>query len=376
MLIAILAAAVAATSVVPRPADSLDALMGPGISRELAVYRAARISHVSYDLSLDVTGHDTAWGRVTIRFDRADTGDVILDFRGLALDHAEANGRALAPLVANGAHVRIPAAALVRGTNTLAFRFAAGIAAAGQSIIRVHDRTDGADYLYTLLVPADANALFPCFDQPDLKARVALTLTTPRAWRAVANGALVRADTAASAITYHFARTEPISTYLIAFAAGPWATFTARDRAPGRAMTLYVRASRAKEVEADTLLALNARARAWLERYFGIAYPFGKFDIVLAPAFPFGGMEHPGAIFYNEESFIYRERPTLTQRLGREATIFHEVTHQWFGDDVTMQWFDDLWLKEGFATYMAAKMQAALDPRADAWKMFYLRNKP
>jgi aminopeptidase N len=97
---------------------------------------------------------------------------------------------------------------------------------------------------------------------------------------------------------------------------------------------------------------------------------------VLAPAFPFGGMEHPGAVFYNEESFIYRERPTLSQLLGREATIYHEVAHQWFGDFATMRWFDDLWLKEGFATYLAAVMQSDLTPRANAWKTFYLRNKP
>jgi aminopeptidase N len=137
-----------------------------------------------------------------------------------------------------------------------------------------------------------------------------------------------------------------------------------------------VRASRAKEVEGDTLIALNARALDWLESYFDRAYPFAKFDFLLAPAFPFGGMEHPGAVFYNEESFIFRERPTLVQRLGREATIFHEVAHQWFGDLVTMRWFDDLWLKEGFASYMAAVMQDAIDPQASAWKFFYLRNRP
>ena len=105
-------------------------------------------------------------------------------------------------------------------------------------------------------------------------------------------------------------------------------------------------------------------------------FPFGKFDMLLAPAFPFGGMEHVGAIFYNESRFVFREPPTLTQRLGRNATIYHEVAHQWFGDLVTMRWFDDLWLKEGFATYMAAKMQADLAPGTGAWKTFYLRNKP
>jgi aminopeptidase N len=137
-----------------------------------------------------------------------------------------------------------------------------------------------------------------------------------------------------------------------------------------------VRASRAVEVEADSIILANDRAATWLERYFDTPFPFTKLDVVLAPAFPFGGMEHPGAIFYNEDRFIFRERPTLPQRLGRTATIYHEVAHQWFGDLVTMRWFDDLWLKEGFATYMAAKMQADTDPASHAWMSFYLRNKP
>jgi aminopeptidase N len=237
----------------------------------------------------------------------------------------------------------------------------------------VHDAVDNADYLYTLLVPADANQLFPCFDQPDLKARVSLSLTTPRGWTAVANGRVTHVDSAA-ALTFRFAESEPISTYLVAFAAGPW---TVRSSViDGRPVSLYVRASRAREVEADTLIAINARAIKWLEQYTAKSFPFQKFDFLLAPAFPFGGMEHPGAVFYNEESFIYRERPTLSQLLGREATIYHEVAHQWFGDYATMRWFDDLWLKEGFATYLAAVMQSDLSPAANAWKTFYLRNKP
>jgi len=166
----------------------------------------------------------------------------------------------------------------------------------------------------------------------------------------------------------------PISTYLIAFAAGPWHRASSTDH--GRTITAYVRASRAAEADLDTLLALNQRALDWMERYFGRPYPFEKFDFVLAPAFPFGGMEHPGAVFYNEDRFIFRERPTLPQRLNRFSTILHEVAHQWFGDLVTMRWFDDLWLKEGFATFMAAKALAEIEPAADAWKTFYLSNKP
>ena len=223
-------------------------------------------------------------------------------------------------------------------------------------------------------MPADANQLFPCFDQPDLKARVSFTLAAPVSWKTLANGAESRADTAGPTATHHFNETRPLSTYLIAFAAGPWTTKSSTVN--GRTINVYVRKSRAKEADADTLLALNHRAVTWMESYFGRPYPFEKMDFLLAPAFPFGGMEHPGAIFFNENSFIFRERPTTARRIGRFSTILHEVAHQWFGDLVTMRWFDDLWLKEGFATYMAAKAQFALDSTNGAWKTFYQANKP
>ncbi|HKG95309.1 MAG TPA: M1 family aminopeptidase [Gemmatimonadaceae bacterium] len=363
--------------------DSLDRFMAPGVSRELAEWRAAQVRNVAYDLRLDVTARDTARGRVVVSFERVGSGDVILDFRGPRLGALSANGQPVAGVVANGAHVRVPSAALRPGANTLAMEFAARIAPSGASIIRFHDSSDGADYLYTLLVPADANQLFPCFDQPDLKARVTFALRTPAGWSALANGAEMGSmnavlggaeDTVAATVEHRFAETKPISTYLIAFAAGPWARLAAP--AGTRPMTLYVRASRAKEVEADSLFARNAEALDWLERYFDRPFPFDKFDFLLAPAFPFGGMEHPGAVFYNEDRFVFRERPTMVQRIGRAATIYHEVAHQWFGDLVTMRWFDDLWLKEGFATYMAAKVQDAIAPGSEAWKSFYLRNKP
>ncbi|MBL0171465.1 MAG: ERAP1-like C-terminal domain-containing protein [Gemmatimonadaceae bacterium] len=356
--------------------------MGAGVSRALAGARRTQIADVRYDLSLDVTRRDTASGRVTVAFQRMAGGDIVLDFRGLAVDSLRVNGGAvpMTRTVWNGAHIAIDAARLTAGDNRVTVDFRSPIAAAGASIIRAHDATDNQDYLYTLLVPSDANLLFPCFDQPDLKARVTLSLVTPRPWRALANGAAVRRDSTVATTTHHFAETAPLSTYLVAFAAGPWTVTSKSEQITEGAATtpvaLWTRRSRAPEAETDSLIAMNARALRWLGHWFGIPYAFGKFDFLLAPAFPFGGMEHPGAVFYNEESFIYRERPTVTQLLGRQATVYHEVAHQWFGDYMTMRWFDDLWLKEGFATYMAAKMQASLDPTSNAWKTFYLRNKP
>ena len=354
-------------------ADPAAPLLQHGVSRELATTRFAAISDLRYDLSLDVTAPDSALGHVAIHFMRHGTGDVIVDFRGRRLTSLSANGTTLDASAFNGNHIRVPAKALLNTENALEFSFVTDIAANGASIIKTHD-TDGSDYLYTLLVPADANQLFPCFDQPDLKARVTFHLRAPLEWNVIANGSIAKIETGAGTRTTHFTETRPLSTYLIAFAAGPWQRATSTVN--GRTISVLVRRSRFKEADTDSILALNHRAITWMEQYFNRAYPFEKFDLLLAPAFPFGGMEHPGLVMYNENSFIFRDRPTLARRLGRFSTILHEVAHQWFGDLVTMKWFDDLWLKEGFATYMAAKAQYSLDSTTGAWKTFYQGNKP
>lgn len=373
LVCAALARVPAARAQAPRvpPADEL---MQPGVSLELARHRAATLREVRYLLELDVTAADSAPGRVTATFERAaGSGDLVLDFRGPSLGTVVVNGEAVADGEWRNGHLRIPARHLRDGENTVAADFTARIAPAGASIIRFNDATDGGTYLYTLLVPADANQLFPSFDQPDLKARFRYRITAPREWQVLANGP-GRREEAGGAARWTFDETEPISTYLAAFAAGPWRTWP--SDAGDRPITLYARASRAGEVDADTLIAVNRRAIQWLERFFGVDFPFTKYDMLLAPAFPFGGMEHVGAVFYNENTFIFREAPTLGQQISRKSTIYHEVAHQWFGDLVTMVWFDDLWLKEGFSTYMAARMQDELDPGSEAWKTFYLRNKP
>ena len=168
----------------PTPA----AYMAHGISHELAGWRSRTISDVRYDLLLDVSPLDSAIGRVTVHFVRTGTGDVILDYRGRRLNSASANGILLLAPAFDGNHLRVPARFLHIGQNAIEVSFVSEIAPTGASIIRVHDPADQSDYLYTLLVPADANQLFPCFDQPDLKARVTLSLTTPIAWTSRSRG--------------------------------------------------------------------------------------------------------------------------------------------------------------------------------------------
>ena len=344
-----------------------------GIARTLARRRATQIANLHYALMLDVTASDHAAGAVTITFDRtSDSGDLVLDFRGPTLADLSVNGQ---PVTGNrDGHLILPQRHLKSGANTISARFTTPIAAADAAIIRFHDDKDQQTYLYTLLVPSDANLLFPCFDQPDLKARIRWQITAPKDWTVLTNGALEACEPAGAATHWHFAETAPISTYLAAFAAGPWATWPSAPTG-GHPITLYARASRKAEVDAETQIATNRAALDWLATWFGVPFPFAKLDILLAPAFPFGGMEHVGAVFYNEDRFVFREPPTLPQRLGRDQTIYHEISHQWFGDLVTMRWFDDLWLKEGFATYMAARVQADLQPASNAWTTFALSIK-
>ena len=314
----------------------------PGIPLTLAEERARRVSDLSYDLMLTIPSarEEAIAGRMVTSFTLSD------DARPLAFDFAQppekvrsvrANGEAVTPAIENG-HIVIPSRALRAGRNQIEMQFVAG----DESL----NRND--EFLYALFVPARASLALPVFDQPDLKARWKLTLQLPEGWTAVSNGA-DQGD-------FDFAPTQPIPTYLFAFAAGKFQVETAeRD---GRTFTMYHRETDAAKVarNREAIFDLHARALSWLEDYTGIPYPFGKFDFVLIPSFQFGGMEHPGAVFYNASSLLLDEAATQNQRLGRASLISHETAHMWFGDLVTMKWFNDVWMKEVFANFMAAKM--------------------
>ena len=212
---------------------------------------------------------------------------------------------------------------------------------------------------------------FPCFDQPDLKARFTLDLDHPAKWTVIGNGVPISENSTQT----QFAETRPISTYLFAFAAGPFAAIHSADSA---SPALYVRKSQVEraEQEAPQVQQMVARGVAYFSDYFAQPFPFPKYDLVLIPGFPFGGMEHAGATFLNEDSILFRSTPTASDYFRRNTLVLHETCHQWFGDLVTMRWFDDLWLKEGFAQYMAYKALAQLEPASNPWKHFSEDIKP
>lgn len=340
----------------------------PGVSHELAVRRAAWVSGVRYELRFALKEHAAEiGGSETVSFDSSEAGELPIDYRDGELQSASVNGKTVATDEVNG-HLLLP---VVVGKNVATITFVSHAAAAGKAITRYEDKDDGSEYFYTLFVPMDASMAFPCFDQPDLKGKFTLTLEHPDGWTAIGNTAGVNA----SGTVTRFAETRPISTYLFAFAAGP---FAAVKGAHAGEPTIYVRRSqlaRARQ-EAPQVQAMVARGVKYFSNYFAQPYPFPKYDLVLIPGFPFGGMEHAGETFLNEDGVLFRTTPTASDYFHRNILVLHETCHQWFGDLVTMRWFDDLWLKEGFAQYMAYKALAELEPASNPWKHFYDDIKP
>ena len=341
---------------------------GPGIPLTLAEERAARVSDLRYDLHFSVPADQgPVTGRVRIGFALKDAS------RPLSLDFAAptrpASVRANSADVTESAttdHVVVPANQLREGRNEITVEFVAGDAALNRN----------PEFLYTLFVPARAHLTFPCFDQPDLKARWSLHLELPASWEAVANGAETSRTEADGRALLSFAETEPLSTYLFAFAAGRFSVETAERS--GRTFRMLHRETDAAKVarNREAVFDLHASALAWLEQYTGIPYPWGKFDFVLIPSFQFGGMEHAGAIFYNAASLLLDPSATQNQKLGRASLIAHETAHMWFGDLVTMRWFNDVWMKEVFANFMAAKIVNPTFPEINHDLRFLLAHYP
>lgn len=342
----------------------------PGVAADLARLRTAQLRDVRYDLSLNLPADpdSTIEGEVAISFELLDaTEPVVLDFAAPTTHILSVEvGETPVDIRHEAEHLIIPSAALRKGPSTIAVRFRAGDAALNRR----------EEYLYSLFVPERARTAFPCFDQPDLKGRFRLTLETPGDWLVVSNAPLEDEERAGDRARWRFAETRPLSTYQFAFAAGRFQTETAQRG--GRTLRLFHRETDTERVRRnrETIFALHAEALAWLESYTDVPYPFDKFDVVLLPAFQFGGMEHPGSIFYNASSLFLEEPSTLSQQMGRASLIAHETAHMWFGDLVTMRWFDDVWTKEVFANFFASKIVNPQYPDIDHDLSFYLRHIP
>jgi aminopeptidase N len=377
-----LAGLVVVMIVMAASASAQTATPAAGVPLDVAARRAEIITDLRYELDLSIPDKTAApiAGVTVIRFSLSDaSAPLVVDFETSRthVKSVEANGAAASFGYLSG-HIIVPASTLKAGANTIRIAFDAGNDSLNRS----------QDFLYALFVPARARLAIPCFDQPDLKGRWTLTLRYPARWQAVSNGAEAAAAPAGldPAIggpgdggpfkTTRFAETAPLSTYLFSFVVGDFKVETAQRN--GRTFRMFHRETDAAKVarNREAIFDLHARALEFLERYTAIPYAFGKFDFVLIPAFQFGGMEHAGKILYNASGLMLEESATQNQVLGRASVIAHETAHMWFGDLVTMKWFSDVWMKEVFANFMAAKIVNPSFPEVNHDLRFLLAHYP
>lgn len=325
-----------------------------GVSYELAQFRKSTLSNIKYELDLDIpeskTDRISGTENLTFNYKKQSEVPLQIDFKenAASLLSVSVNGQAIKPVLENE-HILIDQKYLKSEHNQVTFKFLAGNSAL--------NRRDG--YLYTLFVPDRARTMFPCFDQPNLKANYSLTLTIPEKWNAMANGVLKETTVKQGRKKMIFAQSDLLPTYLFSFAAGDFKYFKEKIGLEDAGM-LYRETDTIKiKNSMDSIYNLYRNSLAYYEKWTGIPHPFQKHGLVVVPDFQFGGMEHPGAILFQNSTLFLDKNATQSQLNNRSNLLAHEVAHLWFGDMVTMDWFNDVWTKEVFANFMADKSTGA-----------------
>jgi aminopeptidase N len=349
---------------------------GPNrLTQREAEQRAAAIHCPEYTIVLSLhAGVADYAGEVTIHFEHTDpAAGTFLDFTGREIGSLEINGHEVdeAAWISNRLFLD---GTQLRQHNIVRIVYRNDYNHAGAGLHYFVDPEDGNEYLYTQFEPYEAHRLFPCFDQPDIKAIYGLQVVAPAHWSVVTNSPLISSEPSDDArVTRAFATTAAFSTYLFALAAGPFRRF--EERYGEIPLALYCRDSLARYIDPDELFAITKQGLEFFAAFFDFPYPFGKYDQLFCPEFNFGAMENVGAVMFSEQ-MIFRDLPTELQRLERASTILHEMAHMWFGNLVTMRWWNDLWLNESFATYMSyLAMERVTRFRSGAWLAFHSNMK-
>jgi aminopeptidase N len=349
----------------------------PNLTRTDAERRSALLAVDHYAIELDLTdgggkpGEGTFVTVSTVRFRCHEPGAASwIDLVAAGVSSAVLNGE---PLDLSGYReedgIALPSLA---ADNELRVEAAGRYMNTGEGLHRFVDPVDGGVYLYTQFETADAKRMFACFDQPDLKARYTLTVTAPADWVVVSNAAPeATEDGPGGAVVHRFATSDVLSTYLVALVAGPYAQWHDEysDAEGAIPLGLYCRASLAQFMDHERLFTETKQGFEFFHRHFGVRYPFGKYDQLFVPEFNAGAMENAGAVTFLED-YVFRSRVTRSVYERRAETVLHEMAHMWFGDLVTMRWWDDLWLNESFATFASVLCQAEATEYKQAWTTF------
>lgn len=355
----------------------------PALTRTEAQLRAELIDVHHYAVTLDLTtGDDTFDSTTVIRFTARATGtgataDTFLELKPDELRSADLDGHPLDPATLDDN--RLPLTGLTPGPHELRLDTRMRYSRTGEGLHRFTDPADGETYVYSQMFLDDVQRVFPAFDQPDLKAVFEFTVTAPAHWTVLANGITTRltdhdTDSTARAV-WRSAPTPLISTYLAAVAAGPWHSVTTEHA--GLPFGIHCRRSLAPHLDADAAEILSVTTDCF-DRYqdkFAEPYPFDSYDQAFVPEFNAGAMENPGLVTFRDE-FVFRSAVTDTERQRRAMVIAHEMAHMWFGDLVTLAWFDDIWLNESFAEYMGYQTLTEATRFTGTWTEFGMERKP
>lgn len=352
----------------------LATVTAPNLTRDAARERAATVTVSHYGIDLDLTDGNGAPGSTTFRssttvtFNATAGSSTVIDLVAPNLISATLNGTELdVSDFDESVGIALPDLA---ADNELVVVADCAYSNTGEGLHRFVDPTDDSVYLYSQFETADAKRMFACFDQPDLKATYTLTVTAPEDWKVISNAAVVN-DLVAEPGIHRFRETPTMSTYLVALIAGPYAewTDTYSDEHGDIPLGIYCRASLAEFMDPERLFTETKQGFAFYHKNFGIPYAFDKYDQLFVPEFNAGAMENAGAVTFLED-YVFRSRVTKYLYERRAETVLHEMAHMWFGDLVTMTWWDDLWLNESFATFASVLCQAEATEYESAWTTF------
>lgn len=347
---------------------------GANLTRAEAQERSTIVKVHSYEVELDLTvGAENFIAISRIKFDCLKPGSTtFIDGIGKSVIKAELNGQPFDPKF-DGESIFLPALA---ATNELYVEFEGIYSKSGEGLHRFEDPADGEVYLYTQHEVPDARRTFVCFDQPDLKATFAITATVPGHWEVISNNPVASKVEVGSNKKWTFTTTPLLSTYLTALVAGPY--FKIESEYKGAKVVplgLYCRKSLAEHMDSEELFDITRRGFAAFEKDFGLAYPFDKYDQIAVAEFNAGAMENAGCVTFAENYFVFRSKVTDKEYNWRANVILHEMAHMWFGDLVTMSWWDDLWLNESFAEWASYYTLAYSTRFTNSWTVFNAERK-
>jgi aminopeptidase N len=346
------------------------------LRRDQAMARAAAVTLETVEVRLDLRRAreldlDTFPTVSTLTFGATEPSTWI-DFLGAAVDEVVVNGL-IQEVRWDGARLQVDG---LRDHNVVTVRGRGRYSRSGEGLHRFRDPVDDEIYLYTQYEPADCRRVYACFEQPDLKARWRFEIEAPAGWEVLSNGVEVDRVAVPDGVRVAFAETLPLSSYITAVAAGPYRRVAGIWVHDDRRIDLGVlcRASLAPHLDADEILDVTRRGLTFFSRAFDYPYPWGKYDQIFVPEYNLGAMENPGLVTFTE-AYLFRGASTTAQHESRANTILHEMAHMWFGDLVTMRWWDDLWLKESFADFMGSHAATVAGGYPDAWVSFASRRK-